>query len=587
MFLTDTDERGFLHLVAYGGDQFAPSQELLPEILSVIFEIVVADVFESTVSKDSPRQMLALTAVCRHWRDVALATPMLWGYLFCDVSPQWVEQLLRRSKSSPLRIRSAYQYVGLDADLHHLEACSKFALLCEESSRIHQLWLESGQDTDLVMSLLQNSMPNLHSLRLRSSTRTPRLPAALFEATPSLRELVLVRFEVSYKALSSLSNLRTLKLHSIPAPDTDDLLCALRGMPLLETLAMSIIDLDGPMPGAALRAKEVELSHLTSLDIIVLHSDDLPMEYFLERIICKNLAAIGLALVSSSPISVTLASTIAAKCYHLIKNTPGHLYADITLNHHASELRLCPVTEVVNSNHGPDRRNCPIIVRCTMDGPDMRLSSKLSGMRLIQALPQKSSVLSLGIGGDNVLTEHQWRTTFNGFRHIQLLRTDSLTRLGIQDGTLSALGPSFSAERQSGDREVTQHLAAGHTAIETSWYDESAIRHDDADILSKKPESGHRASTQISSTPGTEYLFPRLRQLVLCNWYFKVTPLVEGSLHILDRLMHSLSAWKDGQIAVETLTIQRGRHLTSEDVEKLKGCVQTVEWDRVEILDDI
>ena len=41
--------------------------------------------------------------VCRYWRDVALECAQLWAHLFFVSSP-WMDELLKRSKTSPLTI---------------------------------------------------------------------------------------------------------------------------------------------------------------------------------------------------------------------------------------------------------------------------------------------------------------------------------------------------------------------------------------------------------------------------------------------------------------------------------------------------
>jgi len=84
-----------LGLVRYAGNAFAPINRIPPEVFSLI----------PNYWKDQgiERDLIALTHVCRGWREIFISRPSLWTYLDCrntDKTRVYVE----RSRSFPLKI---------------------------------------------------------------------------------------------------------------------------------------------------------------------------------------------------------------------------------------------------------------------------------------------------------------------------------------------------------------------------------------------------------------------------------------------------------------------------------------------------
>ena len=91
-----------LSLVRSVKNSFAPVNRIPPEILSLTpdyYEYDEDDVDEDKVDKD----LIALTHVCRSWRDVFISRSSLWTRLdFTNVDK--TRTYIHRSKSSPLEI---------------------------------------------------------------------------------------------------------------------------------------------------------------------------------------------------------------------------------------------------------------------------------------------------------------------------------------------------------------------------------------------------------------------------------------------------------------------------------------------------
>ncbi|KAL4255331.1 F-box domain-containing protein [Pleurotus pulmonarius] len=80
------------------------TRRLPPEILTKIFSILGTFHYEDRYTH---LKWVAVTHVCRTWRDNALNEPTLWTD-FTDIHPKWVREIFTRSKAAPLRLRYGY-----------------------------------------------------------------------------------------------------------------------------------------------------------------------------------------------------------------------------------------------------------------------------------------------------------------------------------------------------------------------------------------------------------------------------------------------------------------------------------------------
>ncbi|KAG9220394.1 hypothetical protein CCMSSC00406_0006659 [Pleurotus cornucopiae] len=106
---------------------------------------------------------IQVTHVCRSWRAFALNEPRLWTNLVA-VSPDWLTDVLSRSKSAPLRLRFSD---GTRYSPKYIELLNT-ALTSPE--RIEHLEIRS--DSDLLSSFTKPA-PVLESLEIRSNAEFP------------------------------------------------------------------------------------------------------------------------------------------------------------------------------------------------------------------------------------------------------------------------------------------------------------------------------------------------------------------------------------------------------------------------------
>ena len=131
---------------------------LPPELLAAIFLEYAEDY---RTSMRVPR-WVAVSYVCRYWRNVALGCARLWAYPFF-VSPEWIDEQLRRSKTVPLTVRIHVSWVPHDSRLTR-----SLEKVLENVNRIQVLHVGSPSHdiVDLINAGLDAPAPLLQSLHL-------------------------------------------------------------------------------------------------------------------------------------------------------------------------------------------------------------------------------------------------------------------------------------------------------------------------------------------------------------------------------------------------------------------------------------
>lgn len=176
---------------------------------------------------------LAITHVCRYWRDIARGFPNLWSLI--DILPNWnhepvyVDELLRLSKQAPLTIQHGYSS-------QHL--VSQVESVLDEMYRIQDLKI-FVQNAN-IWSRLEKSVfnaPLLERLHVMINHMTAN-DTWYMEYTanvPKLRELSLCL--TSPAMLQALASSTLVKLHvDFPLPPSGSLTDLLLRLPLLEEL---------------------------------------------------------------------------------------------------------------------------------------------------------------------------------------------------------------------------------------------------------------------------------------------------------------------------------------------------------------
>ena len=148
------------------------------EILCHIFLLLATD---PTIKSHIP--LLSITQVCRHWRKVAIALPMLWTSLYPSMSVRDVARSLRRSNGLPLdfTISGIQGTAGHWEHFHeHIGRCRRIAIKDIPPEWIADLqpWLDNPAPLleELVLSAVPSQSPISSELDLTFFDQTtPRL----------------------------------------------------------------------------------------------------------------------------------------------------------------------------------------------------------------------------------------------------------------------------------------------------------------------------------------------------------------------------------------------------------------------------
>ncbi|KAG1821729.1 uncharacterized protein BJ212DRAFT_1477576 [Suillus subaureus] len=199
----------------------APISGLPNEILTAIFEYLEEEErLDGYDSEDTPA-CVAVTHVCRHWRNVTLECPTLWRFISSS-SPFWLDVMLERSKETPLIVRYSIP-MPLDN--------------CLEKVLSHLLRIEYLEFRSW------SSAPMLKTFKFwaRDAAFFPTglISGPIFQGqVPLLRDVEVDYCDLSW-SLCTFGGLRTLRVEGTRLPD---LLSALRCMPALEQLTLDSIE---------------------------------------------------------------------------------------------------------------------------------------------------------------------------------------------------------------------------------------------------------------------------------------------------------------------------------------------------------
>ncbi|KDQ61415.1 hypothetical protein JAAARDRAFT_203934 [Jaapia argillacea MUCL 33604] len=216
-------------------NSLVPVSRLPPEVLANIFQHATQSDLSLGFALGSPAVWwIAITYVCRCWREVALATPSLW----CSLPfhrPKWVPEMIARSKIAPLQVEVASE---------SSRVLPQIRMALEHMPRIRVLGLEL-RASDFRTLPLTSPAPLLHTLKLFNWITEDPLPIpenAFDLVTPSLRQLELTGCAPSWDS-PMFSGLTCLRLHTSfdlvsARPSFTRLPEILGSNPLLESLSL-------------------------------------------------------------------------------------------------------------------------------------------------------------------------------------------------------------------------------------------------------------------------------------------------------------------------------------------------------------
>ena len=164
------------------------------EILCTIFDTVLDYAAKY-------RDIIVLTAVCRHWRKVAIAYPQLWTRIFTGMPVKHLGRFLRRSHGLPLDFSISGTWANADHWNHffeHIGRCRKISISDIPAQWLSEMaeWVDSpapileelelaalpsanAHDVHNDVTLFDQTTPNLWRVRI-DTLRLPRSAFAIF-----------------------------------------------------------------------------------------------------------------------------------------------------------------------------------------------------------------------------------------------------------------------------------------------------------------------------------------------------------------------------------------------------------------------
>ncbi|KAK7051253.1 hypothetical protein VNI00_004753 [Paramarasmius palmivorus] len=276
-------------------NSFVPIHQLPNELLSEIF-LSCADLewIGSMLPSyclidlidEPPWGWIFITHVCQRWRMVALDIATLWTSLNLGY-PDWAVEMLKRSRSAPLRIQYSARGVG-SKGLQVLEQ-----VLADDIARVLTLALSYGKEDEIQRLLLTlGPAPLLEKLHLeayasgRSITNGPFLPACFPGHTiPKLTHLSIVNLHVPwtdpfFDTVSCLTSLRISSKCRSQIPLEAELLSLLQKLPSLREL-----DLQKALRRPTIGHSSIQCVNLSKLQYLGVSSTTIPKFIgFLDRI---------------------------------------------------------------------------------------------------------------------------------------------------------------------------------------------------------------------------------------------------------------------------------------------------------------
>ncbi|KDQ60438.1 hypothetical protein JAAARDRAFT_205384 [Jaapia argillacea MUCL 33604] len=210
------------------------------EILLEIFKHIPQE-----APRGSDREWLAITAVCRRWREIALSSSDLWSTIYITSDS---------SRQTPLffeRSNIALLDVGVGCFLEPEDISVGSQQLSSNISRVYSLLFTGMPIDDLcqfLRPLMDRPAPELHSFVIAYPDETPEdefgdglLISSLFSGvTPHLRVLSLQYASLPWSSsiYSGLVDLRLYHEHSDAHPSAELFLSALENCPSLRILSL-------------------------------------------------------------------------------------------------------------------------------------------------------------------------------------------------------------------------------------------------------------------------------------------------------------------------------------------------------------
>ncbi|KAI0919574.1 hypothetical protein AcV5_001604 [Taiwanofungus camphoratus] len=219
---------------------------------------LLVDIFSNVKGSSRYMAWIKLTHVCRSWRELALATPLLWTTVSVEKGLPFVHACLNRSGDVPVDI-AARGYVTDVLPLIN----TIFPHACH--IRTLKFWALSEHATDTLISEFKTPMPKLEELTVHGHSGKTSNPF-LFDPTddqfPRLRVLSLKRVVIpgTSSILEGLVRLELSNFFDNSTASVDNLLVMIHACRQLEDL--TVVD-----HGRSLLANVAEVNHRRILSL--------------------------------------------------------------------------------------------------------------------------------------------------------------------------------------------------------------------------------------------------------------------------------------------------------------------------------
>ncbi|EIM80201.1 uncharacterized protein STEHIDRAFT_172849 [Stereum hirsutum FP-91666 SS1] len=202
-----------------------PIARLAPETLAYCFLLLRSQEVQTFLGPKPNHDptgiqgLLAITHVCRRWRDVAIDCKALWRHLDTSCGSKWFNTMLSRAGSLPLVVSAEYAH---EPDLSIIRWS-----IAPNINRIESLSLSApfGNALTKCLACLPRELPTLKELKVEASyesTSTELMPVDrtfLGKYTPLLSNLALLGVEFYEPLQMVVPNITSLFLSLTPASD--------------------------------------------------------------------------------------------------------------------------------------------------------------------------------------------------------------------------------------------------------------------------------------------------------------------------------------------------------------------------------
>ena len=314
----------------------APINKIPPEILALIPDFLD--------TRDRDKGVIALTHVCRAWREIFISRSSLWTNFSC-LDEEKTQVYFERSKSSPINL-------SLDLSKGIPPYDPIFQIIPHATGRLKSLFVNGlPADVEIVTSHLSHPAPLLERLSIRSDSplahRATALPSALFNRDVSSLRMLRLEFVRTGLPWRNMVNLTSFTLFSIPpgAVSTGQLLDFLESAPHLEEIRFYDATPTTGIQGGRL----VSLACLKSMDI----KRGIPCSALLDHLLIPAGAKLEIQadLLNSSLIEEHLPRSLDN-----LKNFPGFTAIELHPNEYYQNMKFSGPNGQVSIAVGNDRK---------------------------------------------------------------------------------------------------------------------------------------------------------------------------------------------------------------------------------------